>query len=158
MPDVDDHLELVERVAASFGKTRKSGCVDVSDLKWVGNHTLLTSSTGAHLGDECSLSRAKLIIWRAMNRHVQASKRRAEVPLTDQILSDSRLAHADFLEQRILHEAVLELSNQARTVLAAIYQDGLSQREVAHLLGVAESRVSQIHSKALKTLRCRLKP
>ncbi|CAN5259639.1 FliA/WhiG family RNA polymerase sigma factor [soil metagenome] len=53
----------------------------------------------------------------------------------------------------ILQQAISELKDQQRTVLSLHYFEDLNAREIASVLGVSESRVSQIRSKALSELR-----
>lgn len=55
-----------------------------------------------------------------------------------------------------LSECLAELSERDRKVLALYYYEGLRLREIAQLIGVTESRVSQIRHAALKTLRTKL--
>jgi len=49
----------------------------------------------------------------------------------------------------ILHKAIEKLSRNERMVLSLYYFEELTQREISVCLNVSESRVSQIHSKAL---------
>lgn len=53
----------------------------------------------------------------------------------------------------ILTEALLSLDEKERQVMALYYYDDLVLKEIGKILGVSESRVSQIHSKALLKLR-----
>jgi len=55
-----------------------------------------------------------------------------------------------------LAEAIADLPERERLVVALYYQDELNQHEIAAVLGVTESRVSQIHSKAMLRLRGKL--
>ena len=48
---------------------------------------------------------------------------------------------------------VLIAFRQEKLVISLYYYDDLSIKEIGHVLGVSESRVSQIHSKALMKLR-----
>jgi len=57
----------------------------------------------------------------------------------------------------LLAEAVSELSERERLVISLYYHEELTMREVGQVLGVNESRVSQIHSKAVAALRLSLK-
>lgn len=61
------------------------------------------------------------------------------------------------LEQRetekLLAAAMAQLRERERLVLTLYYRDELTMREVGRALGVNESRVSQIHSKAIGKLR-----
>jgi RNA polymerase sigma factor for flagellar operon FliA len=62
------------------------------------------------------------------------------------------------LEQECEHlrDAVLELPEQERTVLSLYYFEELKLNDIARVLAVSESRVSQIRSKAIARLRRRL--
>ncbi len=67
----------------------------------------------------------------------------------------------ELLERRELEEllahAIERLPARERLVLALYYHEELTMKEVGRVLGVNESRVSQIHSKAVKKLRLRLR-
>jgi RNA polymerase sigma factor FliA len=56
----------------------------------------------------------------------------------------------------LLVEAMSELDERTRRVLALYYHDELTMKEVGAMLGVVESRVSQIHTAALARLRTRV--
>jgi RNA polymerase sigma factor for flagellar operon FliA len=56
----------------------------------------------------------------------------------------------------ILAEAIERLTDRERTVIALYYYEGLSLKEIGTVLGVTESRVSQMHTKAVLRLRARL--
>jgi len=55
--------------------------------------------------------------------------------------------------RELLEQAVSRLSAQERTVISMYYFRGLAVKEIIATLGVSESRVSQIHSKAITRLR-----
>jgi len=60
-------------------------------------------------------------------------------------------------EKNILKKAISELSEVEGTVITLYYYEELTLREIGEVLGVSESRVSQIHRKALFHLRSQLK-
>nr|WP_284445998.1 RNA polymerase sigma factor FliA [Rosenbergiella epipactidis] len=60
------------------------------------------------------------------------------------------------LRQQII-EAIELLPEREQQVLSLYYQDELNLKEIGAVLGVGESRVSQIHSQAIKRLSSRLK-
>ncbi len=62
---------------------------------------------------------------------------------------------ADF--HRALAKAIACLPERERLVLALYYDEELNLREVGNVLGVSESRVSQIHSQAMLRLQARMK-
>jgi RNA polymerase sigma factor FliA len=53
----------------------------------------------------------------------------------------------------LLGEAVDALPERERAVVSAYYRQGRSMRDIAEELGVSESRISQLHARALKMLR-----
>lgn len=55
--------------------------------------------------------------------------------------------------KEILAKGIDSLSDREKLVISLYYYDDLSIKEIGHVLGVSESRVSQIHSKALMKLR-----
>lgn len=59
--------------------------------------------------------------------------------------------------RKLLEKAVLELPEQERTVLVLYYYENLMLKEIGKAMGVSESRVSQIHTKAVTRLKGRLK-
>jgi RNA polymerase sigma factor FliA len=65
--------------------------------------------------------------------------------------ADERLAREQ--EIAILREAIGTLKAQERTVLALSYFEELKLHEIADILGLTDSRVSQIRSRALSRLR-----
>lgn len=56
-----------------------------------------------------------------------------------------------------LTEAIKNLPEREQLVLSLYYDDELNLKEIGHILGVSESRVSQIHSQAALKLRSKLK-
>ena len=70
--------------------------------------------------------------------------------------ADERLQQEE--QVAVLRDAILELKDQQRTVLSLYYFEELNAREIAEVLGISESRVSQIRSKALAQLRQIMSP
>ncbi len=58
----------------------------------------------------------------------------------------------------VLSEAIASLPEREQLIVSLYYLEGLNLKEIGAVLGVTESRVSQIHSKALKNLRQLMKP
>jgi RNA polymerase sigma factor for flagellar operon FliA len=70
--------------------------------------------------------------------------------------ADERLSREQ--ELTLLREAISKLKVQERTVLALSYFEELKLHEIAGILGLTDSRVSQIRSKALSRLRETMAP
>ncbi len=58
--------------------------------------------------------------------------------------------------RRLLVQAIEELPDKDRTVLALYYQEELTLKEIGKVLDVSESRVCQLHTRALNRLRGKL--
>lgn len=58
--------------------------------------------------------------------------------------------------KRLLAKAIDELADRERTVVSLYYYENLTQKEIAAVLGVTESRVCQIHTKAVLKLTGKL--
>jgi RNA polymerase sigma factor for flagellar operon FliA len=58
--------------------------------------------------------------------------------------------------KQALIDAVMAMPERERTVLTMYYYEGLTLTEIGSVLGVTESRVCQIHTKALRQLRAKL--
>ena len=56
----------------------------------------------------------------------------------------------------LLVKAIGELPEKDRTVLSLYYQEGLTLKEIGRVLTVSESRVCQLHTRALSRLRSKL--
>jgi RNA polymerase sigma factor for flagellar operon FliA len=90
-----------------------------------------------------------------------AAKSTGQVSISDreahelhELLSDPRcsdpLGSAEHEEMKsLLVEAICSLPEQEQTVINLYYAEGLLLREISELLGLSESRVSQIHTRAL---------
>ena len=58
--------------------------------------------------------------------------------------------------KKLLIEAINSLTEKQRQVITLYYYEELTLKEVSKILGVSESRVSQIHSNCMKILRNKL--
>ncbi len=57
----------------------------------------------------------------------------------------------------LLAQAISELPEKEKLVLSLYYYEGLTMREIGEILGYTESRISQLHSKAISRLRGKVK-
>ena len=59
--------------------------------------------------------------------------------------------------KRVIADALSKLSEKEQLVVSLYYFDELTLKEIARVMGLTESRISQVHSKAIITLRAKLK-
>ena len=59
--------------------------------------------------------------------------------------------------QSAVAEAIEELPEKEKLVLSLYYDDELTMKETGGVLGITESRVSQLHSQAIRRLRAKLR-
>jgi RNA polymerase sigma factor for flagellar operon FliA len=88
------------------------------------------------------------------------NERGSDISLLD-TLRDLKVDVSSSVEARevrtILGEAVEALAQQERTVIKLYYFEGQTLKEIKAVLGVSESRVSQIHAQAVIHLRAKLR-
>ena len=58
--------------------------------------------------------------------------------------------------KQILLETLQQLTENERKVITLYYYEDLTLKEISHILEVSESRVSQLHTKALQKMRQKL--
>ena len=58
--------------------------------------------------------------------------------------------------KHLLADMIMRMGDRERLVLTLYYYEGLTLAEIGQVLGVTESRVCQIHTKAILQLRSRL--
>lgn len=108
--------------------------------------------------------------WQAdLEGAIHTPLERTPAPGTDRDHDSPDITHADEsqdieehvnaeMEVELLRDAILKLKDQERTVLSLYYFESLRLHEIGTILGLTESRVSQIRSKALASLRLLLAP
>ncbi len=83
-----------------------------------------------------------------------------KVTLKDTIQDDSMVSpeeHVDDVEmRRLLRDAITRLSEREQTVLGLYYFESMTLAQIGGILGVTESRICQIHTKAVFRLRSKL--
>ena len=67
---------------------------------------------------------------------------------------DTNLMQED--EKEILAKAIAKLPEREKLLISLYYYEGLTLKEIGTVLGVTESRISQMHSKAILRLRASL--
>ena len=82
------------------------------------------------------------------------------ISLKDTVEDDSMIRpeeHVDDAEMRhLLRDAITRLSEREQTVLGLYYFESMTLAQIGEILGVTESRICQIHTKAVLHLRTKL--
>lgn len=85
-----------------------------------------------------------------------------DASLGDSVADENALLPEDHVESQaerdLLAQAIQILPDSERTVIGLYYHEGLTLKEIGNVLGVTESRVCQIHGKALIRLRAQIAP
>jgi RNA polymerase sigma factor for flagellar operon FliA len=83
-----------------------------------------------------------------------------QVSLLDTLEDPGALDPAAVMDQTELKDrvadAIARLPEREKLVIALYYYENLTLREIGEVLGVTESRISQLHTKAVLRLRSRL--
>jgi RNA polymerase sigma factor for flagellar operon FliA len=79
----------------------------------------------------------------------------------EMLISGQQLEPAEVFNARQLRDtlaqAIDELPQRERTVISLYYYEDLTMKEIGEVMGITESRVSQIHTKAVLRLKGKLK-
>ena len=79
------------------------------------------------------------------------------VPMAEELAASEAPAADEAYDRRqrqaSLAKAIGELPERLRILLALYYDEALTYREIARMLGVSEPRVCQLHGDAMKRLR-----
>jgi RNA polymerase sigma factor for flagellar operon FliA len=76
--------------------------------------------------------------------------------IEDTALPNPQLALAETELREAVGEAIARLPEREKLVITLYYYEELTLREIGEVLGVTESRVSQLHTKAVLRLKSRL--
>ena len=147
------------------GVRAKARAVEAAFTKLEGS--LLRSPTVSELAQELAVSEAELqaifaelsltglVALDDLLAHASADRDSA----SDSVLDRSRAPLVAFELQetrQVLADVIRRMPERERAVLLLYYYEGLTLAEVGEVLGVTESRVCQIHTKAVLHLRARL--
>ena len=130
---------------------------------------LLRTPTDAEVAEEMGISERELqqifqqvsfVGLIALDEMLSVSGERGESTTLGDTIADKGEGPMDALEveetKETLATAINRLGDREKIVLTLYYYEGLTLAEIGEVLGVTESRVCQIHSKAVLQLRSRL--
>ncbi len=160
-----DELRAIDWVPRSVRSKARSIENAISTLE----SSLLRSPTESEIADQMGISERELhdllsqvsfIGLVALDEVLPGNADRGAVTTFGDTLADKAggpMAAYEIQEMRqLLLEAVNRLSEREKKVLTLYYYEGLTLAEIGQVLGVTESRVCQIHTKAVLQLRSKL--
>lgn len=119
--------------------------------------------TDSELAEELQISEADLDRWLSTiaSSTVGPLDRAMEVGYEPPAVDGAGMESPDYVIERtevsrILRDSVQQLPERERLVLNLYYTEGFTLAEIGDVLGVTESRVSQIHTKSVLHLRSRM--
>ena len=108
---------------------------------------------------QTSLSKISFVGVAALDEFVGSSDREGAATLGDTIASGEE-GPGDLFEvqemRALLGDSINRLPEREKVVLTLYYYEGLTLAQIGEVLGVTESRVCQIHTKAILQLRSRM--
>ena len=155
------HLEIVRAIATAIGR-RESPPIpcDITDLESTGNFALFEAFQQYHPRFGSFEVFTRLVVWRAMMRHVETMRAKREVPLKTarREISPASPENIEAERQRnaSLRCAVGTLSKRLQYLVYVLYEKDIPQRELARRCGITEGRLWQLKHVAIGRLRAGL--
>ena len=155
------HLEIVRAIATAIRRRERLPIpCDITDLESVGNFALFEACQQYDPRFGSFEVFARLVVWRAMMRHVETQRAKREVPLKTARREISPASPEDIETERqqnaSLRCAVGTLPMRLRHLVYVLYEKDIPQRELARRCGITEGRLWQLKHVAIGRLRSRL--
>lgn len=122
------------------------------------------AATDKELADELEISTDELENWQnqmkisnlvSLDEYMEQGEGKVEVQSSEDYVQPERVVEKEELK-RILMEALQGLTEKERKVILLYYYEDLTLKEISVALEVSESRISQLHTKALQKMRKKL--
>jgi len=93
----------------------------------------------------------------SLDEYMEQGEVRVEPKADKDYMQPEKMMEKEELK-RLLLEVIMTLTDKEKQVITMYYYEDLTLKEISRVLEVSESRVSQLHSKALMKMRQRLGP
>ncbi len=153
-----DHIRKMDWVPRSIRKKQKLMDAAAQKLELV--HGLEVQAQ--HMADELNISIDEYYKWEEQTKSLMLTSLEDHVEKGGETkmetIGKSRFASPEEGIEReevkkTLVEAISNLSEKEKLVITLYYYEELTLREISQILEVSESRISQLHTKALKKMR-----
>ncbi|GKX28958.1 RNA polymerase sigma factor WhiG [Vallitalea longa] len=156
-----DNIRRMDWIPRSLRKKQK--LIDNANSKLENTYGRL--ATDEEMAEELSITlkeyekwinQTKLLTLTSLEEYIdQGSELRIEPMNKSRYTQPERVVEKNELKE-ILAEVIENLLDNEKKVIILYYFEELTLKEISHILEVSESRVSQIHTKALKKLKIKL--
>ena len=157
--EIIDHMRRSDWAPSSLRRKITSINNAIEKLEFEHGRAVEESEVAEHLGmteGEVTEALEKSYIFNIMHFEDMLTDTWTAIPSDENDESPSMYMEGQEMK-RILAELIEELSEKERTVVSLYYYEEMTLKEISRVLGVTESRVSQIHSRILMKMRGRLK-
>lgn len=161
-----DELRSIDWVPRSVRKKSKEVERAIAELEQKLKRAPTDEEIAEHMGISVAeledlYSQISLVSVVALDELVHLTSEKGESPTVGDVVADDRGIEPDAqyeIEElrATLAQAINRLSEREKMVLTLYYYEGLTLAEIGQVLGVTESRVCQIHTKAILQLRAKL--
>lgn len=118
----------------------------------------IAGELGISLDELCDLqNETKVSNVVSLDEYMDAGEVRVEPKADKDYMQPEKVMEKEELKKLLL-EVIATLTDKEKQVITMYYYDDLSLKEISRVLDVSESRVSQLHSKALIKMKQRLGP
>jgi RNA polymerase sigma factor FliA len=153
-------LDLIPRTARRYAREIE---LAIADLSQILGRTPIDEEVANHLSITLVQYHSRLMIANcaivSLDRQVSYENGES-FSMYDSLEDESMPSPAEQLDanemKNHLVSAISVLEEREQLILSLYYNDELTMKEIGEVLGVSESRVSQIHARALLTLRSKI--
>ncbi len=156
-----DNIRRMDWIPRSLRKKQKQ--IDHATIKL--ENILGRPATDAEIAKELDISDEEYVKWINQTKLLTLTSLEEYIEqgseLRNESMNNSRYTQPERVVEKhelrgILAQVIENLLENEKRVIMFYYYEELTLKEISHILGVSESRISQIHTKALKKMKKRL--
>lgn len=156
-----DHMRKMDWVPRSLRKQQKDMDKAYTELEHKFGRPATDEEMIAHLDITPEafhelIDKSSISTLTSLEQHIEQGQSSEGLGLVSKP-EESPEAHVELLEiQDMLKDAIDKLPERERKVVTLYYYEELTLKEISAIMGVSESRISQIHTKGISRLRGKL--
>ena len=158
-----DHIRKLDWIPRTLRQKQKKMENAVKNMEAELGRNVTDAEVAEHLG----ISEEELVSWQSqvkitnlisLNEYMEADTENsygADIPDKKQFAQPDKVAEDKEMKQK-LSEALSLLTEKEKKVTLLYFYEELTLKEISEVLGVSESRVSQLHTRALQKMKKKL--